>query len=247
MADSTLHALILRRWDRGESDRRVTILTRERGRMDVIARGARKSGSRLASSTEPLNFVRMQVTEGKGANFVTQVEPIRAFQGLRTDYLRLSVALAYAELVAVIAHHELIQEEMFDQAETALAFIERSPDICAAGVWSELKLLEVEGVLPQFAECVQTNVSLKENPAYFSHSAGGYVHSSVSHEVADRVLVDGKVLISLARCAEMSEPPAKMALGEDCMRFLFRVWQDIAHAPMPAHEALMKLLQMNRA
>lgn len=215
--------------------------------MDVIARGARKSGSRLASSTEPLNFVRMQVTEGKGANFMTQVEPIRAFQGLRTDFTRLSIALAYAELVAIVAHHELIQEEMFDLTETSLGFIERHADVYAAGVWAELKLLEVEGVLPQFHACVQTGVALQENPAFFSHSAGGYVHSSAAAEVTDTVLVPGKVLITLGRCAEMSEPPTRMALGEDCLRFLFRVWQDIAHAPMPAHEALVKLLQVNRS
>jgi len=58
--------IVLRRIDYGEADRILTVLTLEHGKIGVIARGVRKSQSRLASRTDLFTRSRMQLARGRG-------------------------------------------------------------------------------------------------------------------------------------------------------------------------------------
>ena len=49
MSTYVTDGVILRRVDYGESDRVLTVLTRDHGKLGVIARGVRKPGSRMAA------------------------------------------------------------------------------------------------------------------------------------------------------------------------------------------------------
>src|SRR5688500_15988706 len=102
MSDTTVTAIVLRRKDSGERDRRLTLLTPELGKVDAIAKGARKGASRLAGSSDPLAMARMTLAKGKVNLFVTQAQPIHSFRGLRTDFERLSLALALVELYGAV-------------------------------------------------------------------------------------------------------------------------------------------------
>ena len=63
--DTTVEAIVLRRRDSGESDRRLTIFSRELGKIDVVAKGAKKPTSRLRGVSEPLNVGRFTYASGK--------------------------------------------------------------------------------------------------------------------------------------------------------------------------------------
>src|ERR1043165_6899140 len=106
MGETTVHAIVLRRRDSGESDRRLTVLTHELGKIDVIAKGARKAGSRLAGSSDPLVVAKFGLATGKKNLFVTQTQPMASFRGLRTDYERLTFALALCELYSAVVPWE---------------------------------------------------------------------------------------------------------------------------------------------
>ena len=59
-------AVVLRRVDYGEADRVLTVLTREHGKVGVIARGARKARARMAGQTDLFAHSRMQLARGRG-------------------------------------------------------------------------------------------------------------------------------------------------------------------------------------
>ena len=117
MAERIVHAIVLRRRDSGESDRRLTVLTEEYGKIDVLAKGARKGGSRLSGVSDPLSAAVMNLAEGKRNLFITQAQPLHSFRGLRNDYDRLTGALALVELFAAI----LPIDEPFPEAYALLA------------------------------------------------------------------------------------------------------------------------------
>ena len=235
-----LRALVLVRRDSGESDRRLTLLTEERGLVEVIAKGARKGGSRLAGCSEPLAVCEIEVAKGKAREFMVQAQPITSFPGLREDYDRLSAALAFAELIASTTPYERPEMDLFPFTLVALKSIELHGKPLVALAWSELKLLEIVGHLPSFDACVETGVPIQEAAPLFSPSAGGYVVSSAGQALPDRVKTTAEVLVGLAKLAELEEPPRNFRRVEESLKLLHQVWREIAGRQLPAHESLVR-------
>ena len=68
--------VVLRAQKLGEADRIVTLLTREHGRVRAVAKGVRKTTSRLGARVEPFMLVDVQLYEGRSLDIVTQAETI---------------------------------------------------------------------------------------------------------------------------------------------------------------------------
>jgi DNA repair protein RecO (recombination protein O) len=228
---------VLRRRDSGESDRRLTVLTRELGKIDVIAKGARKGGSRLAGSSDPLSVAVFSLAEGKRNQYITQSQPQSSFRGLRTDYDRLHFALAFVELCATVLPYEQPVPEAFDLLLACLTAIERHERPLVALVWAELQLLSVAGFLPQFDLSAISDQKVKEAEPYLSPSAGGYVTDREAVDYTDRFRSRAEVLYGLARTAELEEPPANLKFADECLVALLPFWRAIAESPLPANEA----------
>src|SRR5256885_1777053 len=94
-----VNAIVLRRMDLGETDRILRLLTRECGRVDVVAKGARRGTSRLSGATELFTHSRMMLATGKTLDIVSQCEIRESFPPLRSNLPSLSRAAYLCELV----------------------------------------------------------------------------------------------------------------------------------------------------
>ena len=74
--------MILRQAPIGEYDRRVCLLTLERGKISAFAKGARKQGSRLAAGTGPFSFGSFRLYEGRNSYTITEVNIQNYFEEL---------------------------------------------------------------------------------------------------------------------------------------------------------------------
>jgi DNA repair protein RecO (recombination protein O) len=237
MAETTVQAIVLRRRDSGESDRRLTILSRELGKIDVIAKGARKSGSRLAGSSDPLVVARLGLATGKKNLFVTQTQPVSAFRGLRTDYDRLSLALALCELYSAVLPWEEPLPEAYDLLTQSLESLEKHEKPVVAFVWSQLQLMSLAGFLPAFDRSCVDDEPVKEAFPWVSPHAGGYLSQEDALRFTDRVQTRAEVLYGLARTAELEEPPPNLKLADEAAILLLPFWRNIADTPLPANES----------
>lgn len=242
MAETRLQAVVLKRQDSGEADRRLTLLTREEGRVDVIAKGARKGGSRLAGVSEPLSCATFQVAEGKQRRYVTQAQPASSFPGLRADYDRLIMGLALCEAYAAVCQPNNPDPDAFDLLVMSLRTLETHVSPLVALVWAELKLLAVEGVEPGWIECAVDGARLAEDPAWLSPMAGGYVSLAHAHEFVDRFHAPSEVAIGLAKTSELDEAPPRLRHAQACLRALLPFLRHMAHAPLPASTSLVHSL-----
>src|SRR5437867_11439325 len=86
-------ALVLRQRRLGEADRILTLFTPTYGKMDVKARGVRKTTSRMSGHLQPLTRCMLQMAQGHLSDVVTGSETLESFQPLRADLYRLSRAL----------------------------------------------------------------------------------------------------------------------------------------------------------
>ena len=77
--------IVLKSDNYAEYDRRITLLTDERGKITVFVHGARKSGNRFMATTEPFAFGRFSLTEGRSAYNMQQADISCYFEELRAD------------------------------------------------------------------------------------------------------------------------------------------------------------------
>lgn len=101
-------ALVLRSIDYGETSRIVTLFTRQRGKVAVMAKGARRSGSRFGSSLQPMSYTHVVIyyKPSRGVQTLTESSHVHFFDSITRDLARVSCGLRVVELV-----HALMQDE----------------------------------------------------------------------------------------------------------------------------------------
>ena len=84
MPSLTVEGIILKRSNFGEADRMLTILTKNLGKISVVARGVRKITSRRAGNVELLNLVKVGLFKGKGYT-LTEAQSIETFPRIKSN------------------------------------------------------------------------------------------------------------------------------------------------------------------
>lgn len=222
---------MLRRWDLGESDRRLSLLTSQKGKLNVLARGARKRGSRTSSATEPLMLLRCQVVSGRRNNVLAQVEVRRSFARLRGDYLRLSTAIAFLESLDACLEEGDPHPECYDLAVRFLTSIEAPGDPLAWLAWADLALLDQIGFRPNWGERSHSGTVV-------SPSAGG-VPDPDAIAPRDAFRVSQETLDAL-RTLQDADAPREGLPSRAAARALLRFWREVAGRRLPAREALIE-------
>ena len=86
-----VEGIVLRTIDYGESDRIVTLLTRERGKLGAYARGARASRRRFAGLLEPFTLLSAELIDRRGDLLgLESASALRAHGGIRSDLARIA-------------------------------------------------------------------------------------------------------------------------------------------------------------
>lgn len=93
-----LTGIILKKQNYREADQIVSIWTREAGKVRVLARGLRKSSSKLNYACQDLSEAVLDIT-GRGLPTLIGVRPIRQFKSLQQDLKKTAIAFYAAELM----------------------------------------------------------------------------------------------------------------------------------------------------
>jgi DNA repair protein RecO (recombination protein O) len=90
--------VVLRTHKLGEADRIITLLTRHHGRVRAVAKGVRRTSSRIGGRLEPFMLADVQLYEGRSLDVVTQVETLSPYAaGIVVDYRRYTAGTAMLE------------------------------------------------------------------------------------------------------------------------------------------------------
>ncbi len=182
MSTYTDEGIVLRRVDYGETDRILTVLTREHGKIGVIAKGARRPQSKLASRTDLFVRSRMQLASGRGElDVLTQAEQVSAGHATH-DARRSACAAVCAELTDRVMEPSHPDHEIYALVASAIATCaDPESDPRAAVVWFARRMIDRLGYAPQLYECVGCGRVLPEDTAYFSAAGGGLLCSVCAH------------------------------------------------------------------
>ena len=172
----TTDALVIGSMRYREADRIVTLYTRDRGRLGAIAKGVRRTKSKVGGRLEPFSLVRASLYYGRGLYTVVGVDTLRTFQGVREELFRMQEG---ARLLAAVRHLFPGEEgsvPAFNLLVRGIARLADSTDPATAAsvvLATRLKLLVLLGYAPEMSRCAACS---GEGSLYgFSPSLGGVV------------------------------------------------------------------------
>jgi DNA repair protein RecO (recombination protein O) len=187
-------AIVLRRSDFGEADRLLTVLTPERGKMRLVAKGARKTLSRKSGHVELFSYGRYLVAVGRDLDIITQAETIEPFLPLHEDLQRATYAYYLAELTDAFTPEQDENQPLFALLKEALGWLAAAEDLPLAARYYEIHLLGLAGYQPQLFVCGACKKPLEPETNYFSASQGTVFCRECGYERVDSVEVSTNML-----------------------------------------------------
>lgn len=179
----TTKGLVLREVNYKESDKILTVLTAEEGKLTVSARGCRKKGSAIAASSQLLVWSEFTLYEYQGRWAVKEATTERQFTGVRSDLDKLALASYFAEVTEALAEEGQTESGLLSLTLNSLHALEKLPIpsqlIKTAFEW---KAMALAGYEPMADGCAVCGRSDPEDPRI--NLTAGVVHCAACREGA---------------------------------------------------------------
>lgn len=186
--------MILQALPIGEYDRRVLVLTRERGKISAFAKGARRQNSRLMARTNPFCFGTFKLYEGRNSYSLVDGEISNYFDGFREDLEGAVYGMYFLEVADYYTRENNDEKDMLSLLYQSLRalLLPAIPNELVRYIY-EMKALAVNGEFPG----VPKDAPLLPDTVYTIE----YVAAAGLDKLYTFVVSDG-VLEELSRCAE---------------------------------------------
>lgn len=138
----------------GESDRLLTVLTRDQGLLKLVAAGARQPRSKLGGRTALFVVNHLLIRPGRTLDKIAQCELIYAYPRLSQHLTTLAAGQYLAEIVLYLARQQQTQADLFDLFCQALQDLEQVQgravmETLLKSIW---QILAWAGITPQWDE-----------------------------------------------------------------------------------------------
>ncbi|MEI6378676.1 MAG: DNA repair protein RecO [Candidatus Falkowbacteria bacterium] len=162
-----VNALVLDKNPWRENDTRVFLYTREIGRLDLVVRGAKKLGSKLAGRLEPFCQAEIMVIAGRQLSYAGGVATGQSYSRLNSDYDKLMAAGRVVALVLRLTREGVSDQalyqllvEYFTLSDQAVKRVVQARFLALA---AQLKILAALGLIGDSHFCASCAVSLRGN------------------------------------------------------------------------------------
>ncbi|MBO5054960.1 MAG: DNA repair protein RecO [Lachnospiraceae bacterium] len=182
--------MILKAEPFGEYDRRVVILTRERGKIAAFAKGARKQGSRLLASTNPFCFGEFKLYEGRTSYSISEASISNYFEQLREDFEGACYGMYFLEVMDYYTRENNDEKNMLKLLyQTLRALCHEGLDNRLVRYIFEIKALALNGEYPGLAETEKYQESTVYTVSYIVNTPVEKLYTFI---VTDSVLMELK-------------------------------------------------------
>lgn len=173
--------IVIRSTDYGESNKIITIYTRELGKVGLMARGAKKPNSRLSAVTQLFTYGSFLFQKTSGLGSLQQGETILSMRKIREDIFLTAYASYIAELLDKSTENFERNPFLFEFLQQTLQFLDEEIDPDILLNIFEMKMLNVLGLHPQLDGC--TICGERDGTFHFSIREGGFIcHRCFEHD-----------------------------------------------------------------
>ena len=157
--------IVLRETETQETDKVLTLLTWELGKIPVLARGARRKQSKFGAAAQPLAYSEWTLHQRKDWHFAGDASTQELFSGLRGDLAALALGCYMAELTEAAAPDAVPVPELLRHLLNglyALSTLHKPPALVKPAF--ELRLLCLAGYEPLADACALCGKEDPEEP-----------------------------------------------------------------------------------
>ena len=148
--------LVLQTGNIGEYDRRIVLLTKERGRISAFARGAKKATSAYAAACQLFTFGKFSLYEGKSSFNLMWAEVDNYFDELKKDLDLIYYGSYFCELASYLTRENNDELEILKLVYQSLRALEKKtiPPVLIRCIY-EVKILAFYGIGMEVFQCVR--------------------------------------------------------------------------------------------
>ncbi|WP_442595003.1 DNA repair protein RecO [Neobacillus sp. D3-1R] len=158
--------IVIRAIDYSETNKIVTIYTREWGKVGVMARGAKKPNSRLAAITQLFTYGYFLIQRGTGLGTLQQGEILSSMRNIREDIVMTAYASYILELTDKCTDEKKPNPYLFELLFQTLNYMNEEYDVDILIHIYEMKMLNLLGLYPVLNKCAVCG----ETDGHFSFS-----------------------------------------------------------------------------
>lgn len=148
MKKAEAEGIVLRLTDFGEADRIVTMFTLELGKLQGVARGAKRSKKRFAGALEPFAHLKVQLHMGTGLATLSSADIAGIFPGIRSDLTKIGCAAYACELVERLTPEDEPSPRLFRLLYCYLERLNEAPASPSDRRFFAVNLLKILGYQP---------------------------------------------------------------------------------------------------
>lgn len=191
----TLTGMVLTAMPIGDYDKRLVILTKERGKITAFAKGARRQNSVLLACSQPFTFGEFSLYEGKTSYNVTGANVKNYFVELRNDLETIYYGFYFCEFAEYLTRENSNETEVLKLLYQSLrALSKKTIPVELIRYIFELKIMAINGEAPQVFECVKCKA---EESYLFSSVSGGLVCNNCGKNSGDNIKVSGSTIYTM--------------------------------------------------
>lgn len=193
----TTEALVIKEMNMGESDRLVTLFTRDYGIIRAFAAGAKSIKSKKGAATSLLTYSSFTILKKKDTYKIYEASPIKLFFGAGSEIEVLSLAQYFCELCYVLVASGVPDGEFLRLILNSLHFLtkeKRFPPLIKA--ITELRAAALSGFMPDLVACSGCG-KFEDDIMYFDISGGRLLCRGCKRETSDLATLDRTMLSAM--------------------------------------------------
>jgi len=164
---------VLKEKEINEADILFSIFSKDFGKLDLLAKSARKISSKLRRQIELFSLVEVRFVEGKRGERLVEAKCLENFSRIKSNLERIFLAQKISEILDFLIKGPEKEERIFDLLKEVFEKLnsfsfKKNNELFCYFFW---KLIWILGLLPNLKECAICNQKIKEN-GFFSFERG---------------------------------------------------------------------------